>query len=75
MKNTEAVVPFSLGKRSCLGESLARMELFLILAALLQRFSFAVLPGQSPPPLSPQVGITMTAKPYQLRVQKRHSVQ
>uniref|UniRef100_A0A8B9N015 CP2J2 protein n=1 Tax=Accipiter nisus TaxID=211598 RepID=A0A8B9N015_9AVES len=61
----EAFVPFSIGKRACLGEVLARAELFLIFTALLQKFTF-----QAPPDttlsLQFKLGITMAPQPYKI---------
>ncbi|KAL6737574.1 hypothetical protein Aduo_011205 [Ancylostoma duodenale] len=45
------VVPFGIGKRSCLGESLARAELYLIIGNLLQRYKIShvgSLPSREP---------------------------
>ena len=36
---TEALIPFTMGKRSCVGETLARTEVFLYFTSLLQKFS------------------------------------
>lgn len=39
-KKRESFLPFSVGKRACLGEQLARSELFIVFTALMQKFIF-----------------------------------
>uniref|UniRef100_A0A8C3LW95 CP2J2 protein n=1 Tax=Chrysolophus pictus TaxID=9089 RepID=A0A8C3LW95_CHRPC len=61
----EAFIPFSIGKSACLGELLARAELFLFFTALLQKFTF-----QAPPDtildLEFTLGITLAPRPYKI---------
>jgi cytochrome P450 len=42
----DKVIPFSVGKRSCLGESLGRATIFLYLASFLQKCKFCVPNGE-----------------------------
>ncbi|XP_037689320.1 cytochrome P450 1A2 [Choloepus didactylus] len=55
---SEKVMLFGLGKRRCIGEVLAKWEIFLFLAILLQQLEFSVPPGVKVD-LTPTYGLTM----------------
>ncbi|KAF5897982.1 cytochrome P450 2D3-like, partial [Clarias magur] len=67
----EAFIPFSAGPRLCLGEGLARMELFLILVSLLRRFQFIWPEDAGEPDFTPVFGATLTPKPYKMGIRLR----
>ncbi|VDI62738.1 Hypothetical predicted protein [Mytilus galloprovincialis] len=63
----ERIVPFSLGKRVCPGESLARMELFLFITAIVKKFH--ILPEEEGtfPSSQGQLGIAYKPNPFKVR--------
>ncbi|BFZ12387.1 hypothetical protein BsWGS_15427 [Bradybaena similaris] len=67
----EQFVPFSLGRRVCLGESLAKMELFLFLSALIQRFEFLPADPNNLPTFKSVFGITSAPMPFEIRFVER----
>lgn len=67
----DEIIPFSIGRRACLGEALAKMELFLFLSSMFQRFRFALAePGQLPS-LDAMVGITCMPRPFSVKFVER----
>ncbi|VFV38994.1 cytochrome p450 2f1-like [Lynx pardinus] len=71
-KKSPAFMPFSAGRRVCLGESLARMELFLYLTAILQNFSLQPLGAPEDIDLTPlSSGLGNLPRPFQVCLRAR----
>jgi len=71
LTNKNLMLAFSLGKRSCLGELLARQELFLFMSGLLQ--SFNILPPEGSESVRDEMIFDQTVRPlpYQARLVPR----
>lgn len=65
------VIPFGIGHRRCLGETLAKNSLFIFAAVLLQYFHVLPVPDQSEPTTKPQAGLTLIPHPYNAIFKKR----
>ncbi|XP_029451955.1 cytochrome P450 2K6-like [Rhinatrema bivittatum] len=67
----DAFMPFSAGRRICIGETLAKMELFIFFTSLLQKFTFHPPPGVTDLDLTPVSGITTPPMPHLICAQPR----
>ncbi|CCD67644.1 CYtochrome P450 family [Caenorhabditis elegans] len=72
LKKVEELVPFSIGKRQCLGEGLAKMELFLYFANLFNKFDIKFHESNPNPSIKKEVGVTMKAKNYRVSMKERY---
>ncbi|XP_016376462.1 cytochrome P450 2J2-like [Sinocyclocheilus rhinocerous] len=66
----DSFIPFSIGKRMCPGEQLARMELFLFFTSLMQCFTFLPLEGQTLS-LKGTISVSSGPEPFQIRAVPR----
>ncbi|XP_043248159.1 probable cytochrome P450 303a1 [Colletes gigas] len=64
--------PFSTGRHRCIGEKLAKSNLFVIITALLQAFTFSPVSGEKKPSSQDFVdGVTPGLKPFKVLVSLR----
>ncbi|XP_073243570.1 steroid 17-alpha-hydroxylase/17,20 lyase-like [Porites lutea] len=63
--------PFGAGRRVCAGEPLAKVELFLFLSWLFQKFTFVAEEDGRPPKLKGIFNLTQFPVPYKIRAIKR----
>ncbi|XP_053418699.1 cytochrome P450 2U1 isoform X2 [Nycticebus coucang] len=59
------------GKRVCMGEQLAKMELFLMFVSLMQSFTFALPKNSEKPILTGRFGLTLAPHPFNIIISKR----
>ena len=64
-------MPLGHGRRVCMGEPLARAELFIFFVTLVQRIKFEAIEGTKPDPRNYSVGITKSPDEFVVRAQKR----
>ncbi|BES97556.1 cytochrome P450 [Nesidiocoris tenuis] len=62
----EFFLPFGVGRRMCLGDVLARMELFEFFASLMHTFNVKTPEGRPPPSLKATTGVTLTPEDFQV---------
>lgn len=64
IQKPEYFMPFGVGRRMCLGDVLARMELFLFFSSLMHTFELRLPVGSSLPSLRGNAGVTVTPDPF-----------
>lgn len=67
----EEYIPYSLGPRSCIGETVAKMEVFLVIVGLVQRFKLLPAEDGVIPEASGTLGITYRPRPLSMRFLRR----
>ncbi|XP_047021878.1 cytochrome P450 18a1-like [Helicoverpa zea] len=63
---TDTFMQFGIGQRMCIGNLLARMELFLFFSNVMHNFEFRMPEGEEIPPLEGILGATHAPVPFQL---------
>lgn len=70
----EAYIPFGIGKHRCMGESLAKSNIFMFTVTMLQNFDFKLIPDQDLPSLDIIDGATPSVMPFEALVVPRQKL-
>ncbi|CAK5083546.1 unnamed protein product [Meloidogyne enterolobii] len=72
LKRVEQLIPFGIGKRICMGESLARMEIFLFASNFFSHFEVLPVDPLNPPSSEKRRGLTVAPIHYNCRLVARN---
>ncbi|KAI8435148.1 hypothetical protein MSG28_003523 [Choristoneura fumiferana] len=67
IRRPEFFMPFGVGRRMCLGDVLARMEMFMFFASMMHQFDVQLAEGASSPSLEGTVGATISPQAFRLK--------
>lgn len=70
-KKSDNLIPFQIGKRQCVGETLARDTIFLYLTNIFQRFSISFDPSLPEPTTDSAPNFLLHPKPYSVIMKDR----
>jgi len=65
------IIPFSIGSRNCLGENLARSEVFLFIVKMLQKFEVLPNSENSKPSMNGVAGLVNTPPHYPIIMKEK----
>eukprot|EP00057_Strongylocentrotus_purpuratus_P004110 XP_003728047.1 PREDICTED: cytochrome P450 2U1 isoform X1 [Strongylocentrotus purpuratus] len=68
-----AFIPFGIGLRACLGEKLARMQMFIIFTSLLQKFTFCLADDSRSVGMKGKAGIAYSPLKYDIILKRREN--
>ncbi|CAH0701907.1 unnamed protein product [Spodoptera exigua] len=71
IRRPEFFMPFGVGRRMCLGDVLARMEMFMFFACMMHQFDVQMETGDAPPSLEGTVGATIAPKAFRVKFSPR----
>ncbi|XP_037973711.2 cytochrome P450 18a1 [Plutella xylostella] len=71
IRRPEFFMPFGVGRRMCLGDVLARMEMFMFFACVMHQFDVSMEEGAAAPSLEGTVGATIAPEAFRVRFLSR----
>lgn len=67
-------LPFGAGRRVCVGEAMAKLELFVFISHILYRYEIRAAEAEAKPEVEGTLGVVLRPKPYKIQLVQRPGV-